>query len=717
MKERLNDIYVYVVMFLLVPMILLIFFFYYDKNDTYLSHVKQTEAEMADILLSEQVYMMNQLEKSPLIINEKPEDIMNFSKAYAHGIQKILLGISKEGLNHGALGIYSSSKEKVVLHLGLKEILSIFSNPLIQLNLEYRGTDPFYTELNGKLVYFVPITENGSVKGFIYTYHVDEQKQTDPYLFALIFLIAFVIAILGAKWVDLKTKRQINQLKQELQALQKTGEPLSMRDDRFGEIAKSVNHINEDLTSSYKVIKSIIDNIPFGIVYYDKNGLVQSVNEAAIQMTGFTKEEIENFTVSGNLLGDTQHIFWETLRSGESFLGFESFCPTKDGREIPVVTSTKPIYDEAGELLGIVSSFIDISEQSRLQKVEQRSKIILDSISDGVITVDNQGIIISFNRGAEEMTDLKAEQVIGKSYDDLFIKKKTIFTKLTLTLRSGYEYTNHKKKIKTEDGRTVHLIISTKLMRNENGEQIGAVGIYKDITKVIELEEQIQRADKLALIGELAAGTAHEIRNPLTTIQGFIQLLKYELKGNNQQYLEIVLKEIAHINEIIKEMLLLAKPSAPQMKTASLNQIIKDTIGFMNAEGLLYNVKLGMKLADQLPSVDLDERQIKQVFINLIRNSIQAMDDGGEVIIKTSYDEIKRVIYVYVIDNGVGISEENLAKIYEPFYTTKETGTGLGIPISCRIMENHGGTLDIQSKLGEGTKVTLSFPLDRDDSF
>ncbi|MFV9511849.1 PAS domain S-box protein [Tepidibacillus sp. LV47] len=718
MKDKLNDIYAKVVIFLLVPMILLIFFFYYDKNDTYLSHVKQTEAEMAEILLSEQAYMMNQLELRPLILDEKLEDEMNFTKISTHGIQKILLEISKEGLNHGALGIYSSMKGKVVLHLGLREILLIFSNKQIQSNLENSGMDPFYTELDDKLVYVVPITENGKSKGFIYTYHVDEQKQTHLFLFALIFLIALVIALFGAKWIDLKTKRQINQLKQELQALQETGKPLNLRDDRFGEIAKSVNHIKEDLTLRYQVIKSIMDSIPLGIVYYDKNGMVQSVNETAKQITGFTKEEIENFTVSGNLLGDTQHIFWETLRSGESFLGFESFCPTKDGREIPVVTSTKPIYDESGNLLGIVSSFIDISELNRLQKAEQRAKIILDSISDGVITVDNQGIIISFNRGAEEMTGLKAEQVIGKSYDDLFIKKKTIFTKLTLTLRSGHEYTNHKKKIKTEDGRTVHLIISTKLMRNENGEQIGAVGIYKDITKIIELEEQIQRADKLALIGELAAGTAHEIRNPLTTIQGFIQLLKYELKGNNQQeYLEIVLKEIAHINEIIKEMLLLAKPSAPQMRTASLNQIIKDTIGFMNAEGLLYNVKLEMELADQLPPIDLDERQIKQVFINLIRNSIQAMDDGGEVIIKTSYDEIKRMIYVYVIDNGIGISEENLAKIYEPFYTTKETGTGLGIPISFRIMENHGGTLDIQSKLGEGTKVTLSFPLDRDDSF
>ncbi len=700
-------------------MILLIAYFYYDRSDSYIEHVKTVEQDMANILVLEKDYTTQQLNAQPLILDQQMNgDPLNFGKAHPYGIQKILLEVSKEGLSHGAIGIYGSLQQKVVLHLGREDVLTLLDLKEVQSGMNTKGKNPFYIELHNKLFYIVPLLENNKVNGFIYSYHVDKQNQTNPFLFVLILLFTIIIALQGARWVELKTRVRLEQLKQELQALRDTGKSLTIREGHIGEIAQSFNMINENYSNRFKMNKAVMDSIPLGIVYYDQHGKVQCVNEAAKQITGYSKPEIEKFTVSDNILGNTQHVFWETLRSGNTFLGFESYCPTKGGEEIPVLTSTKPIYDDSDHLLGIVSSFIDITEQNRLRKVEQRSKTILDSISDGVIAVDNQGIIVSFNRGAEDMTGLKAEHVIGKSYDDFLIKEKPIFTKLTRTLRSGNEHINHKKRIVAEGGRIVHLIISTKLLWNETGKQIGAVGIYKDITPIIELEEQIQRADKLAVIGELAAGTAHEIRNPLTTIQGFIQLLENDLKGNHHQdYLQIVLKEITHINEIIKEMLLLAKPSAPQMKPVSLVQMIRDTIGFMNAEGLLHNVELRTQLENDLPSVALDERQIKQVFMNLIRNAIQAMDQGGEVMIQTSYNQDQRAIEVSFTDNGKGISEENIAKIYEPFYTTKDTGTGLGIPISCRIMQSHGGTLDIQSEQGKGTKVTLSFPIDRDDSF
>jgi len=699
-------------------MIILIAYFYYDRNGAYIDHVEMVEKDMADILVAEEEYTSQQLNVPPLILDENMnDDLQSLDKSNPHGIEKIILEVSEEGLSHGAIGIYSSKQQKVVFHLGRTDVLQLLNLREVQAGMNHKGKTPFYIELNSKLFYIVPLIENNIVSGYIYSYHVDKQSQTNPIIMVLVLIMAFIIALLGAWWVELKTRVRLEQLKKELQSLQDSGKSLTIQEGHIGEIAQSVNTINENYSNRFKMNKAIMDSIPLGILYYDKSGNVQFVNESAKQITGYSAEEIKKFIVKGNVLGSTQRVFWETLRSGNSFLGFESFCPTKDGKEIPVLTNTEPIYDDSGSLLGIVSSFIDITEQSRLRKVEQRSKTILDSISDGVIAVDNQGIVVSFNHGAEEMTGLKAEQVIGKSYDDFLIKEKPIFTNLTFTLRNGNELFNRKKRIITDNGRAVHLIVSTKLLRNESGKKTGAVGIYKDITPIIELEEQIQRADKMSVIGELAAGTAHEIRNPLTTIQGFIQLLEYDLKGSkHQDYLQIVLKEITHINEIIKEMLLLAKPSAPQMGFVSMNQMIRDTIGFMNAEGLLHNVELRTELEENLPLIELDERQIKQVFMNLIRNSIQAMVKGGEVIIRATLNQDLRIIEVSFTDNGVGISEENLVKIYEPFYTTKDTGTGLGIPISCRIMQSHGGTLNIQSKKGNGTKVTLYFPIERDDS-
>ncbi|KXG42563.1 PAS domain S-box protein [Tepidibacillus infernus] len=547
----------------------------------------------------------------------------------------------------------------------------------------------------------------------------DLQNQLSPYLFWGMLLFSILLAVMVAKSVEKRTQMRLRQLKEELDSLRNTGKPLSVADDHFGEIAQSVNDINENLSNKQRINKAILDSIPLGIIFYDDQGKVMYVNQKAYEITGYTKEEIERFTVKGNILNHSEYVFWKTLHSGESFFGFESFCPTKDGREIPVMTSTKPLYDsESKQMIGIISTFIDISEQNRLRKVEQHAKVMLDHISDGVITVDNFGVINGFNRGAEEMTGFKTEEVLGKYYDDVFIKRKTIFTKLTQTLRSGREYSNYKKEMIDVSGEKVFLMITTRILRNEQGKQIGAMGIYKDITLMVELEQQIQRAEKLAVVGELAAGTAHEIRNPLTTIKGFIQVFENELKDNDKkQYIHLVLDEINRINEIIKEMLLLANPSDSFKKWMQINQIIKETITFMSAEGAMYNVELVTDLQEELPLVFIDEGQIKQVFVNMIRNAIQAMKKGGIMEIASLYNPIQQRIEVIFTDHGEGIPEEQLPRVYEPFYTTKHDGTGLGIPVSFRIMKNHDGDLQIFSTQGEGTKVVLFFPIQTDDSF
>jgi len=547
-----------------------------------------------------------------------------------------------------------------------------------------------------------------------YLYYIKQSGYEDHYLVYLTLLVlAISFALFGAKWVEERHQRKLQLLIKELEHLKENEKFLQVSaDDDFSGIAQSVNELKQHLSSYADQLSLILDSLPLGVIYYDAAGMIKSINERALAITGFSKEEIADFTAKGNILNGSEHVFWETLRSGQSFLGFESYCPTKDGKEIPVMTSTNPLFDKFGTFHGTISSFIDISEQDRLRKIEYKAKVMLDHISDGVIMVDNFGIINGFNRGAEEMTGLKASQVMGKKYDDIFIKRKTIFTKLTQTLSTKEEYINYKKETTTEDGRQINLMITTKLIWDEVGQQIGAMGIYKDITHLEELAQQVQRADKLAIVGELAAGTAHEIRNPLTTINGFIQLIgKDSLDGHTQQYIELILKEIDHINEIIKEMILLAKPAYPSKALSSINSIIKDIEILMIPEAILYNVEIKSNLQSGLPYIELDERQIKQVFINLIKNGLQAMPGGGTFHINSAHDANNRRIEVTFTDEGEGIPQDRLAKIFEPFFTTKEEGTGLGLPVSYRIMKNHNGDLHIKSVFGEGTKVTLFFPI------
>lgn len=709
MKGYLSFNQIKLLILILVPMIIITTYFYIERREEYVNYIKGTEEIMANILLEEDIFIKERLNNPPLILNSDSIDINEVSFSNQYKVEDILIKFVINRLEFGAIGIYSDQRDEIVFHIGKSEVYD-------ELELSYfhnaKNKETGYIKLDSNLLYIVAFED-----GYIYSYHENIQNEPSGQLFLGMLVLAIILAIFVAKLVENRTLKRINTLKKDVEAIKNTDDLLPVYDDNFSGIATSVNELKEHLYKQQELLYSILDSLPLAIIYYDQNGQVVYVNKTTNKITGFSKEQIRDFTLSSNILKSTNSVFWETLRSGQSFLGFESHCPTSDGREIPVMTSTKTLYDHYQNIIGSISSFIDVSEQERLRMIEQNAKVMLDHISDGVMMVDNQGVITGFNRGAEIMTGLKATQVIGKKYEDIFIKRRTIFTKLTQTLETKIEYTNYKKETTTDDGRKVYLMITTKLLWDDNGKQIGAMGIYKDITDLEELAQQVQRADKLAVVGELAAGTAHEIRNPLTTIKGFIQLLRSELADSNKEdYIKLVLNEINHINEIIGEMLLLAKPAFPKKSLVDVNQLIRDIAIFMNAEALLYNVEIKLKTSNGIPEIELDDRQIKQVFINIVRNAIQSMKKGGFITISSRFDENSKMIEVVFCDEGEGIPEDKLTKIYEPFFTTKADGTGLGIPVSYRIMINHGGDLQIKSNLGVGTEVTLFFPISTNDS-
>lgn len=233
--------------------------------------------------------------------------------------------------------------------------------------------------------------------------------------------------------------------------------------------------------------------------------------------------------------------------------------------------------------------------------------------------------------------------------------------------------------------------------------------ILEDVTERRQTEARLLKAETLNVVGEMAAGVAHEIRNPLTSLKGFIQLLKNESQAHDAYY-SIILNEVDRIEYIIKEFLLLAKTDRQHIEKSSLVLTLKETVSLLQTQAILKNIELEMEIGEGIPDIDCDPFQIKQVFINLIKNGIEATAEGGTITIK-AFRKGKDYVHFCFTDNGTGMPNQVLDRIGKPFYTTKEEGTGLGLMVSYKIIENHKGRVRVSSEVGKGTTFEVVLPI------
>ncbi len=226
----------------------------------------------------------------------------------------------------------------------------------------------------------------------------------------------------------------------------------------------------------------------------------------------------------------------------------------------------------------------------------------------------------------------------------------------------------------------------------------------------------MKEQDKLAVIGQMAAGMAHELRNPLTSVRGFIQLLHDKMLKDDKtrEYFEVIVQEIDRTNEIINDFLILAKPKPPSLSLQPLNALVEDLLPFFESQCLMYNIKITKDLSPVLPLAVLDTGQIKQVLLNLVQNAIQAMESKGfgELTLSTRYKQEEGILVLGISDTGEGIDKNDISKLGNPFFTTKDHGTGLGLSVSYKIIEVHRGKIKVESEPGKGTKFELHFPVD-----
>lgn len=351
--------------------------------------------------------------------------------------------------------------------------------------------------------------------------------------------------------------------------------------------------------------------------------------------------------------------------------------------------------------------------------VSSLNEHIIESMTGGVITINMKGIIATFNKSAELILGYNTDDLVGKSVFDAFPesgKNAALSHIIRETLQGKKTSSSREINIYSKIGKKIPIGITTSLLRDKTNTFLGIVVTFKDLGQIKHLEEQVRRADRLAAVGSLAAGVAHEIRNPLGSVKGLVQLLKEDLKDDDQKkaYAEVIVKEVDRLNKVVEELLSFARPDSSELEgnfiELNINDVIDQTLLLATHDSKKAKIQIIKQFAPDIPKVLADAKKLQQAFLNIIFNAFSAMEDGGNLTIKTDFNKNTKVLSIVFSDTGIGISEEGMKKIFDPFYTSKASGTGLGLTITHQIISSHKGRIDVKSEIGQGTTFKVSLP-------
>jgi PAS domain S-box len=388
--------------------------------------------------------------------------------------------------------------------------------------------------------------------------------------------------------------------------------------------------------------------------------------------------------------------------------------------EVSSVRFHKPILIKRKDEFGLLALKINAMSQNlgiymnKLRKAfeeNRRMKDYLESFinhsNDAIYIMDLDGKILQVNRAFEGLFGYEESEVLGSRYPVVPDTHRMEKRQMLGLLMAGKKLPPQETVRVTKTGELIPVNETISPIRDPDGTIKAFASICRDMRSRNRMEELLRRSEKLTTVGQLAAGVAHEIRNPLTTLRGFLQLQQQSGKLN-LSHVDLMLSELDRINLIVGEFLILAKPQATKFVTKDVRDVMQDVLRFLDSEAHLHNIVFKTVYTEESCAISCEENQLKQVFINLLKNAIEAMPGGGNVHISVQRKGDR--IAISITDEGIGIPEEMISKIGDPFFTGKETGTGLGIMVSQRIINSHQGTLDIQSQVNVGTSVKLTLP-------
>ena len=359
----------------------------------------------------------------------------------------------------------------------------------------------------------------------------------------------------------------------------------------------------------------------------------------------------------------------------------------------------------AGIILLFLAQGYRVTKMS-LSRIKAFSDNLVTNMPIGLVALDDNQRITSLNNVAGSVLKLLPDEVIGQNGEKVLPEELWYLLK-NLNVEKGVV----EKEIDctVRKGEVIPLEISATLLNDEDGTFLGYVVLFKDLSEVRSLRKEIARSQRLASVGRLAAGVSHEIRNPLSSIKGFATYFKerYYDVPENQQISNLMIQEVDRLNRVVSQLHEFARPITVSKKPIQIKAFLKDSLKLIERQASEANISIKTDFDSGIDEILIDPDRINQVLLNLYLNAIESMHDGGSLTVSLAKNSKKNLIEIKVSDTGTGITKDDLSHIFDPYFTTKASGTGLGLAIVHNIMEAHGGEITIESRLGQGTGVTI----------
>ncbi|WP_100372494.1 ATP-binding protein [Bacillus sp. FJAT-45037] len=455
----------------------------------------------------------------------------------------------------------------------------------------------------------------------------------------------------------------------------------------------------------YQLSDKILHGIKDAIVTFQMDGTFLFVNEKAEEILGYTWDKLKHIE------------FWSFLQMDQKGLSTKIYelLAGEDSVEVEYfVEKTKCWYDvrvyrvEEQITLYFTNSTNRKRVEDELRASEKRYKSLVEHTPETISVHDGKELIYINPAGEKLFKANNQNELMNRKVGDLYkaVDYKRIRENARLLMSGKRKVTTSLFQLNCLDGSTVDVEATSTLILFRGKPAFRT--ILKDLSERKRMDDLIRKSDKLAVVAQLAAGVAHEIRNPLTAVKGFLQLFQRDKKFN-EQFLQLVMEELERVESIIYEYLTLAKPNHESTFTElQLQKIIQKVMTLVETQSIMKNVTMEFEFED-VATVYGSEKQIKQVLLNLIRNALEAVEENGEITIRLrSHPEDQ--VCIQVEDNGCGIPKERVARLGEPFYSTKEKGTGLGMMVCYKIIEHHHGLMTVHSEVGMGTRIDVILP-------
>ncbi|MFH1575200.1 MAG: PAS domain S-box protein [Acidobacteriota bacterium] len=482
-----------------------------------------------------------------------------------------------------------------------------------------------------------------------------------------------------------------------------------------GRIEKCLRSINE--------MSCELEQVSFdAIITTDPCGVIASCSQGACNLLGLLPGEAYGKNVKVFLAGGEAEArrLMDRLRTEARLRNYLTEIITPAGARKPVSISSSAIRNQEGELVGTLAVAHDLTEVRRLEdELANKNRFmanILQDSADAIITVGPRDEITSWNRGAESIFGYAADEVMGRSVNIIIppdLREVQELDRIRDKLGSHGVVKGYQTERITKDGRRIQVIFTRTAIRDDRGDVIGSSVVLKEVTTYKNLERMLAQAEHLATLGELSAGLAHEIKNPLAGIKGAIEVIRDSIPVSDmhREILGDVIHQVDRIDQIVRDLLNYAKPKPPSHADVYLPEVAQRIVTMLRKSSQRDAPAIRVRRLTEIPGFTADESQLEQVLLNLVLNAQNALPEGGNIDIRMSYDPALAVIRLEVEDDGPGIPQEIRKKLFQPFFTTRTDGIGLGLAICQKNVQYHGGAIEVQSRVGHGTTFTVILPM------